>query len=68
MLLQLSSEGTALKKGFPYLVLAIPLFLGQFGFGLTGFSSLKPTGLGGGGLGSVLFYGLIIRGMHVWVR
>jgi hypothetical protein len=34
-----------LKKGFPYLVLATPLFLGQFGFGLTGFSSLKPTGL-----------------------
>jgi hypothetical protein len=45
MLLQPSSEGTALKKGFPYLVLATPLFLGQFGFGLTGFSSLKPTGL-----------------------
>ncbi len=36
-----------MKKGFPYLVLATLLFLGQFGFGfgLTGFSSLKPTGL-----------------------
>jgi len=34
-----------LRKGFLYFVLAILLFLGQFGFGFAGFSGLKPTGL-----------------------